>query len=125
VPRGQGRLIPVFAHWQAGFFFPEADGDKLSPPRKRVGRRHAVPPNGSLAVLTHLPAYLIDLIDQAIDHPIDSLADLAQSSAGALRLRTAETLGAVFTAHQVAQHLGIPKALGVKESLGPRNQAEA
>jgi transposase len=67
----------------------------------------------TLAVLTHLPAYLIDLIRQAIDHPTTSLTDLARSSAGALHLRTAESLGAVFTVHQVAQHLGIPKALGV------------
>lgn len=67
----------------------------------------------TLAVLTHLPARLIEVIRRAIAQPADSLAELAQASQGSLRLRTAESLGAVFVVDQVAQQLGIKQALGV------------
>jgi hypothetical protein len=66
----------------------------------------------TLAVLTHLPTHLIEIIRRAISSPADSLAELAQASAGALRLRTAESLGALFVVDQVAQQLRILKALG-------------
>jgi transposase len=67
----------------------------------------------TLAVLTHLPAHVIQAIETAITQPADSLAQLASSSPEALRLRTAESFGAVWTVHQIAQRLGVASALGV------------
>lgn len=67
----------------------------------------------TLAVLTHLPARVIQAIETAITQPADSLAQLASSSPEALRLRTAESFGAVWTVHQIAQRLGMASALGV------------
>jgi hypothetical protein len=67
----------------------------------------------TLAVLTHLPAHVLAAVRRAITQPADSLAEVAQASAGSLRLRTAESLGGVWTVDQVAQKLGIQKALGV------------
>ena len=67
----------------------------------------------TLAVLTHLPAHVLEAVRRAIAHPTDSLAGLAQASADTLRLRTAESFGAVWTVDQVAQQLGLKKALGV------------
>jgi len=68
----------------------------------------------TLAVLTHLPAHLIAILRRAIAQPTDSLAELAQASQGTLRLRTAESCGALFAVDQVARQLGIKKALGVR-----------
>ena len=67
----------------------------------------------TLAVLTHLPAHVLAAVRRAIAQPADSLAQLADTSAGALRLRTGPSFGAVWTVDQVAQQLGIKKALGV------------
>jgi hypothetical protein len=67
----------------------------------------------TLAVLTHLPAHVLAAVRRAIAQPADSLAEVAEASAGSLRLRTAESLGGVWTVDQVAQKLGIQKALGV------------
>lgn len=67
----------------------------------------------TLAVLTHLPAHVLAAVRRAIAQPAGSLEQVAQTSADALRLRTAESFGGVWTADQVAQQLGIKKALGV------------
>ena len=67
----------------------------------------------TLAVLTRLPAHVLAAVRRAIAQPADSLAEVAEASAGSLRLRTAESLGGVWTVDQVAQKLGIQKALGV------------
>ena len=68
----------------------------------------------TLAVLTKLPSHLVDLISQAIESPgVNSLDRLAQDSKGALSLRCGPSFGAVWTVAQIAQRLGIDKALGV------------
>lgn len=67
----------------------------------------------TLAVLTHLPAHVLEAVRRAIAHPADSLASLVQASQGSLRLRNGESFGAVWTVNQIAQQLGIKKALGV------------
>jgi hypothetical protein len=68
----------------------------------------------TLAVLTHLPAHVLEAVRRAIDQPaVDSLTHLASDSIGALRLRTAESFGALWVVEQLAQQLGIKKALGV------------
>ena len=66
----------------------------------------------TLAVLTHLPAHVLAAIRHAITQPADSLSGLAEASAGSLRLRSAESFGALWTVDQLAQQLGIKKALG-------------
>jgi len=67
----------------------------------------------TLAILTHLPAHVLEAVRRAIAHPSDSLPALAKSSEGSLRLRAAESFAALWTVDQVAQQLGIKKALGV------------
>jgi hypothetical protein len=91
----------------------------------------------TLAVLTRLPAHVLDAVRRAIAQPADStstpphppgpvaataaptastadsLSQLADASDGSLRLRQAESFGAVWAVDQVAQPLGIRKALGV------------
>jgi len=67
----------------------------------------------TLAVLTHLPAHVLDAVRHALAQPQASLAEVAASSAHALHLRTAHSVGALWTVDQVAQRLGIKKALGV------------
>lgn len=67
----------------------------------------------TLAVLTQLPAHVLAAVRRAIAQPADSLTEVAEASTGALRLRTAESFGGVWTVHQIAQRLGINKALGV------------
>ena len=67
----------------------------------------------TLAVLTHLPAPVLAAVRRAVAQPADSLPKLAAASDGALRLRQAESFGALWTVDQVAQQLGIKKALGV------------
>ena len=67
----------------------------------------------TLAVLTHLPAHVLQAVRRALAQPSDSLAKLAETSDGALRLRQAQSFGAVWTVDQLAQRLGIKKALGV------------
>jgi transposase len=91
----------------------------------------------TLAVLTRLPAHVLEAVRRAVAQPAnslpkpanssgtalaaplavasaaDSLAKLADASDGSLRLRQAESLGALWTVDQVAQQLGIKKALGV------------
>jgi hypothetical protein len=67
----------------------------------------------TIAVLTHLPAHVLDAVRRAIDPATDSLPKLASDSDGSLRLRQAESFGALWITDQIAQQLGIKKALGV------------
>jgi len=67
----------------------------------------------TLAVLTHLPPHVLDAVRRAVAQPADGLPALAKASNDSLRLRTAESFGALWTVDQVAQKLGIKKALGV------------
>jgi hypothetical protein len=67
----------------------------------------------TLAVLTHLPAHVLEAVRRAVAQPADSLAQLADTSEGSLRLRQGPSMGALWTIDQVAQRLGIKKALGV------------
>jgi hypothetical protein len=67
----------------------------------------------TLAVLTHLPAHVLEAVRRAVAQPADSLAKLADTSDGSLRLRQGPSMGALWTIDQVAQRLGIKKALGV------------
>jgi hypothetical protein len=76
----------------------------------RVGRKVKTK---TLAVLTHLPAYVLSAVRNAIAQPQADLAEMAASSGHALQLRTGESFGAVWTVDQIAQRLGIKKALGV------------
>ena len=76
----------------------------------RVG---AVVKSKTLAVLTHLPAHVLEAVRRAIAHPADSLSQVAETSNGSLRLRQAESFGALWIVDQVAQQLNIKKALGV------------
>jgi len=70
----------------------------------------------TLAVLTKLPTYLIEIIRHAIKQsPSDSLPSLADQSKGSLQLRTAESFGAVWVSTQITEQLGIDKALGVTQ----------
>jgi len=67
----------------------------------------------TLAVLTHLPAHVLEAVRRAVAQPADSLSQLADASDNSLRLRQGESLGALWTVDQLAQQLGIKKALGV------------
>jgi len=67
----------------------------------------------TLAVLTHLPAHVLEAVRRAIAHPADSLSKLADASDGSLWLRQGQSFGALWTVDQIAQQLGIKKALGV------------
>lgn len=67
----------------------------------------------TLAVLTHLPAHVLAAVRRAVAQPKDSLDQVAAGAPDALRMRTAESMGAVWTVDQIAQRLGIQKALGV------------
>lgn len=67
----------------------------------------------TLAVLTHLPPNVLDAVRHAIAQPSAALEGLVHASAGSLHLRTAESVGALWTVDQVAQQLGLKQALGV------------
>src|SRR2546427_1765514 len=67
----------------------------------------------TLAVLTHLPVHVLEAVRRAVAQPADSLAKLDAASDGSVRLRQAESFGALWTVEQIAQRLGIKKALGV------------
>src|SRR5512136_2522610 len=67
----------------------------------------------TLAVLTHLPAHVLEAVRRAVAQPADSLSKLADAAGNSLRLRQGESLGALWTVDQLAQQLGIKKALGV------------
>jgi hypothetical protein len=55
----------------------------------------------------------LEAVRRAIAHPADSLSQVAETSNGSLRLRQAESFGALWIVDQVAQQLNIKKALGV------------
>ena len=76
----------------------------------RVG---SVVKSKTLAVLTHLPAHVLEAVRRAVAQPTDSLSELAEASDGSLRLRQGQSFGAIWTVDQLAQQLGIKKALGV------------
>jgi hypothetical protein len=76
----------------------------------RVGSRVK---SKTLAVLTHLPAHVLEAVRRAVAQPAGSLAKVADASDGSLRLRQAESLGALWVVEQLAQQQGIQKALGV------------
>jgi uncharacterized protein (DUF2384 family) len=67
----------------------------------------------TLAVLTHLPVHVLEAVRHALAQPADALSKVADASDGALRLRQAESFGALWTVDQIAQQLGIKQALGV------------
>ena len=67
----------------------------------------------TLAVLTHLPVHVLEAVRHALAQPADALSKVADASGGALRLRQAESFGALWTVDQIAQQLGIKQALGV------------
>src|SRR5208337_3749432 len=69
----------------------------------------------TLAVLTHLPAHVLEAVRRALAQPSDSLSQLAGASGHSLQLRQGESLGALWTVDQIAQQLGIKKALGVTQ----------
>src|SRR5260370_38121159 len=72
----------------------------------------------TLAVLTHLPAHVLQAVRRAVALPEDSLSKLADASADSLRLRQAQSLGALWTVDHLAQRLGINQALGVTPGAG-------
>jgi len=76
----------------------------------RVG---AVVKSKTLAVLTPLPAHVLEAVRRAIAQPANSLSQVAEISKGSLRLRQAESFGALWIVDQLAQQLNIKKALGV------------
>jgi hypothetical protein len=67
----------------------------------------------TLAVLTHLPVHVLEAVRRAVAQPADSLSTLAATSGNSLRLRQGQSMGALWTVEQLAQQLGIKKALGV------------
>lgn len=67
----------------------------------------------TLAVLTHLPAHVLAAVRRALAQPDYSLEPLARSAPEVLRMRTAESFGAVWAVDQMGQRLGLKKALGV------------
>jgi Transposase DDE domain len=78
---------------------------------KRLGKKVVTE---TIAVLTRMPQWLIDSIEQAVksgEGPA-SLQQLTNSAQSPLGLRSAESFGAVFAVHEVAIAAGIGKALG-------------
>ncbi len=69
----------------------------------------------TLAVLTHLPAHVLEAVRRAVARPAGSLSKLAHASDGSLRLRQGQSFGALWTVDQLAQQLGIKQALGVTQ----------
>jgi len=67
----------------------------------------------TLAVLTHLPAHVLEAVRRAVAQPAASLSKLADAAGNSLRLRQGQSVGALWTVDQLAQQLGIKKALGV------------
>lgn len=81
---------------------------------RRVGKSVV---SKTLAILTELPEWLIAVVERAVKHGKDaeSIAQLAAASDGTLRMRSAESFGAVFAVHEVAKACDIPQALGAGE----------
>ena len=66
----------------------------------------------TLAVLTHLPAHVLAAVRRAVAQPADSLDALADDFDGALRLRTAEGLGALWAVRPGRPRTGHQKGPG-------------
>jgi hypothetical protein len=71
----------------------------------------------TLAILTELPDWLLTVVERAVKCGKDaqSIAQLVAAGDGSLRLRCAESFGAIFLVHEVAKACAIPKALGTSE----------
>jgi transposase len=71
----------------------------------------------TLAILSHLPSWLILLVEKAINRgePVDSLDQLAGGSSGDFELQVADSFGAHHVVFEVAKAAGIPDALGSDE----------
>src|ERR1035441_10572760 len=67
----------------------------------------------TLAVLTHLPVHVLEAVRHALAQIADGFSKGAEAADGALRLRQAESFGALWTVDQIAQQLGIKQALCV------------
>lgn len=81
---------------------------------KRAGKRII---SRTLAVITDLPEWLINVVERAVKEGKDacSLDELAATADSRLGLRCAESFGAVYLVHEVAKSCGIPKALGASD----------
>ena len=81
---------------------------------KRVGKKVV---SKTLAVITDLPEWLINVVECAVKEGKDasSLDQLAATPHSRLGLRCAESFGAVYLVHEVAKICGIPKALGASD----------
>ena len=81
---------------------------------KRAGKRII---SRTLAVITDLPEWLINVVARAVKEGKDacSLDELAATADSRLGLRCAESFGAVYLVHEVAKSCGIPKALGASD----------
>ena len=77
-------------------------------PEKQARRRFFIPNLEGVYEICGL-----EVIRRAVAQPDASPAELVQASNGSLRQRQAETFGALWVVDQVAQRLGIKKALGV------------
>lgn len=71
----------------------------------------------TLAVLTHLPKWLIGKIENEIkqNSTCDNLDQLASIKNGNFELRNAESFGAHFVLMEVAKKVGIPASLGTED----------
>lgn len=78
---------------------------------KRIGKKVL---SRTLAVLTDLPPWLINVVERAVDQGKDasSLKQLVDASESRLGMRCAESFGAVHLVHEIAKSCSIPKALG-------------
>lgn len=81
---------------------------------KRAGKKVI---SRTLAVITDLPEWLINVVERAVQEGKDacSLEQLAATPDSRLGLRCAESFGAVYLVHEVAKSCGIPKALGASD----------
>ena len=81
---------------------------------KRAGKKVI---SRTLAVITDLPEWLINVVERAVKEGKDacSLDQLAATPGSRLGLRCAESFGAVFLVHEVAKSCGIPKAHGASD----------
>ena len=77
----------------------------------RVGKKVV---SKTLAILTDLPDWLLLIVEQSVAKGKDaaSIAELTASASSRLGLRCAESFGAVFVVHEVANSCGIAHALG-------------
>lgn len=78
---------------------------------KRVGKKVV---SKTLAVITDLPEWLINVVERAVKEGKDasSLEQLTASPDSRLGLRCAESFGAVYLVHEIAKSCGIANALG-------------